>query len=199
MPTIDGNSSDWLTVAAVFWRTLGLCLIALLMPSAMRAQPVGSPSREYQLKAVFLFNFALFVEWPSTAFPESKTPLVIGLLGDDPFGDYLDSLVKGEKVRDHALVVRRFHRVEEVDTCHVLFIAASEAPKVESILAAMRSRSILTVGDMPDFSAHGGMIRFLTENAKIRLRINPDLAKAAGLSLSSKLLRPADIVSAQSP
>ena len=56
-----------------------------------------TPSPEYQVKAVFLFNFAQFVDWPSKAFPEPQTPLVIGVVGEDPFGPYLDETVRGEK------------------------------------------------------------------------------------------------------
>jgi hypothetical protein len=153
-------------------------------------------SREYQVKAVFLFNFAQFVEWPSPAFPEAQTPLVIGVLGDDPFGTYLDETVRGETVNDRPLVVRRFRNVEEIDTCHVLFISRSETGRLEQIVASLKGRSILTVGDMDGFAKRGIMIRFMTVANKIRLRINLERANAANLKISSKLLRPAEVVTA---
>ena len=160
------------------------------------AQPVA---REYQVKAVFLFNFAQFVEWPARAFPDAAAPLVIGVLGQDPFGSALDETVRGEKIGDRPLVVRHFPRVAEVDQCHILFISRSEAGTLDEILATLKSRSILTVADTEGFALRGVMIRFLTENNHIRLRINLDAAKAAGLTLSSKLLRPAEIVTTQKP
>ncbi len=153
-------------------------------------------SREYQLKAVFLFNFAQFVEWPSPAFPEARTPLVIGVLGDDPFGTYLDETVRGETVNSRPLVVRRFRNVEEIDTCHVLFISRSEAGRLEQIVAGLKGRSILTVGDTDGFAKRGVMIRFMTVDNKIRFRINLERATAANLKISSKLLRPAEVITA---
>ena len=89
---------------------------------------------EYQLKAVFLFNFAQFVDWPQESFPEAQTPLVIGVLGEDPFGTYLDEIVRGETVNDHHLVVQRYRRVDEITTCHILFISRSESKRLEPIL-----------------------------------------------------------------
>ncbi len=176
--------------ASVVW----LVISALLLSRGL-AMPAPTPtSPEYQLKAVFLFNFAQFVEWPPTAFPEPQTPLVIGVLGEDPFGAYLDETVRGEKVNNRPLVVQRFRQPEEIKHCHVLFISRSERDRLGQILPSLKGRNILTVGDAEDFAGRGGMIRFVTEKNKIRLKINVEAAKAADLTISSKLLRPAEIV-----
>lgn len=151
-------------------------------------------SKEYQVKAVFLFNFSQFVEWPAEAFPEAQTPLVIGIIGEDPFGDYLDEIVRGEKVNNHPLVVQRYQRVEEIKTCHILFVSPSETKQLEQIFTSLKGRNILTVGDVGGFALRGGMIRFVTEKNKIRFRANVEAAKAANLTISSKLLRPAEII-----
>jgi hypothetical protein len=167
---------------------------AMLLVIGLAVSVQAALSREYQVKAVFLFHFAQFVEWPSPAFPEAQTPLVIGVLGDDPFSRFLDETVRGETVNDHPLVVRRFRSLEEIDTCHVLFISRSEADRLEQILAGLKGRSILTVGDTEGFAKRGVMIRFVTVDNKIRLRINLERANAANLKISSKLLRPAELV-----
>jgi hypothetical protein len=178
-----------LKAAAWSW----LVAFALLFSSGpqLSAQQV---SKEYQIKAAFLYNFSQFVEWPAGAFPNAQSPLVIGVIGDDPFGNYLDDIVRGEKVNNHPLVVQRFHRVSEIKTCHVLFVSRSEANQIEQVLSSLRGRNILTVGDFEDFAQRGGMIRFITENNKIRFRINVGVARAAKLTISSKLLRAAEIV-----
>lgn len=153
-------------------------------------------TNEYQVKAVFLFNFAQFVQWPSEAFAGPESPLVIGVLGDDPFGKYLDDTVRGERINNHPLVVQRYSSLKDVRACQVLFISASESPNLQRVVDGLKSRSILTVGDVENFSRDGGMIRFITENHKLRLAINVEAAKAAHLTISSKLLRPARIVTA---
>jgi len=167
-------------------------LFFVTFDASAQVQPL--PSKEYSVKAVFLFNFAQFVEWPSEAFPSGQTPLIIGILGDDPFGTYLDETVRGEKVNNRPLVVRRFHRVDEITTCHVLFISRSELTRLGQILGDLKGRNVLTVGDANNFALEGGVIQLVTEKNKIRMRINLDAAKAADLRISSKLLRPAEIV-----
>ncbi|HZL18124.1 MAG TPA: YfiR family protein [Polyangia bacterium] len=165
-----------------------------LLLGGLDASAQTAPSREYQIKAVFLFNFAQFVEWPPAAFADANSPIVIGVLGENPFGTYLDETVRGEQVNNRPLAVQRYRRVDEITTCHVLFISRSETNHLEQILASLKGRSILTVSDDEDFVQRGGMIRLATVQNKIRLIINVDAAKAANLTISSKLLRAAELM-----
>lgn len=164
---------------------------ALLLLSSM-AWSVTTP--EYQLKAVFLFNFTQFVEWPAQSFADANSPLVIGVLGTDPFGSYLDETVRGETINGRPLTIQRYTTTDEIKNCHVLFISRSETARMMPILNSLKGKSILTVGDADSFSRDGGIIRFATVANKIRLRIALDAAKTANLTISSKLLRPADLV-----
>ena len=174
-----------------FGRLTGIVLgLLLVIPAA--AQSVAL--RDYQIKAVFLFNFAQFVDWPPAAFQAGDSPFVIGVLGDDPFGPDLEEATKGEKLGNRVLEIRRYRRVEDVDACHILFISRSEISRLERVMTALGRRSILTVSDTEEFNRRGGMIRFVTENNKVRMKINLEAAKSANLVLSSKLLRAADIV-----
>lgn len=148
----------------------------------------------YQVKAVYLYNFAQFVEWPPSVFDGPEAPIVFGVLGSDPFGSFLDDVVRDERVNGRRLVVRRFHSVAEIDTCHILYVGHSDPTTIGRALDALRGRGVLTVGDAELFNQRGGMIRFVTENNRVRLRINVQAARAAGLVISAKLLRPAEIV-----
>lgn len=188
------NSTSWLP-AVRRWRVASWALLALALCATGGVARAQTPiSSENQLKAVFLFNFAQFLDWPANAFPESKSPIVIGVLGDDPFGSYLDDLVKGEKIGERPMVVRRFHRGEDVAGCQILFVSRSESGQLDRILTALKGRCILTVGDVEGFASQGGMVRFATEGGKIQLRINVTAAKAAELTISSKLLAHATIL-----
>jgi hypothetical protein len=166
----------------------------LIFADAVVSRSVAQSFKEYDLKAVFLFNFAQFVEWPAEAFPDAGAPLVIGVLGSDPFGAALDQTVRGEMANGHPFLIKRYADINEVSGCHILFISRSETAHLGQIVDRLRGRNILTVSDADDFAERGGMILFVTENNRIRLKINVAAAKAAKLSLSSKLLRPAEIV-----
>lgn len=187
-PGIARRSAKWLR-GGLLLAALGL----LLVPPS----PAQTTSREYQIKAVFLFNFAQFVEWPPDAFPDAQAPLIIGVLGEDPFGSVLDDTVRGEKIGSHSLLVQRYKRPEDIAACHILFLSQSESSRLEAIVALLRGRSLLTVSDTAGAARRGVMVGFATENKRIRLQINLEAARAADLVLSSKLLRPADIVAGQ--
>ena len=176
----------------VGWLILFIWLAICLAGSA--APAVSGASREYQLKAVFLFNFAQFTEWPADAFAKPDSPLIIGVLGNDPFGGILAETVKGEAVHGHPLEVHHFRTVEEIKTCHILYISRSEDTRLERIVAAFKGKPILTVSDIDRAAYRGAMVRFLMEQNKIRLRINLEAVKSANLNMSSKVLRAAQIV-----
>jgi len=153
----------------------------------------GTISKEYQVKAVFLFNFAQFVQWPHTAFARADEPFQIGILGSDPFDGFLDDTVKGEKVDGHPLVIQRYASIGDVQKCHILFISRSEDRKMADILASLNGKGILTVGDTESFIKNGGIVRFFIGRDKIHLKINPQAAKRANLKISSKVLRLAEL------
>ena len=190
MALLRGFAPKWAKRGLKTLSAAWFVISALLLSGTLQA---AAPT-EYQLKAVFLFNFAQFVDWPQESFPEAQTPLVIGVLGEDPFGTYLDEIVSGETVNNRQLEIQRYRRVDEMKTCHILFISQSESKRLEQIVADLKGRSILTVSDSVGFTRYGGMIRFVTEKNKLRLRINLEAATAANLTISSKLLRPAEIV-----
>jgi YfiR/HmsC-like len=169
-------------------------LVAALLALAAAPGRAQAPPTEYQVKAVFLFNFSQFVDWPAAAFADGRSPLVIGVLGDDPFGATLDEIVSGETVNGRPLAVRRYKSVDQVDACHILFIDRSQTEQLDTVITALKERSVLTVGDFEGFTRHGGIIRFVTVGNKIRLRVNLAAAQQAKLTISSKLLRPAQIV-----
>jgi hypothetical protein len=165
--------------------------LILLLPGHLQAQ--SNPAQEYKLKAVFLFNFTQFVEWPQASFENGESPIVIGILGANPFGSHLEQTVSGEKVNGHPVVVHYYNNEKEAEQCHILYININESKKRKEIIEALKGRPVLTVGDAADFTKSGGMIRFFTSTNKIKLQINPEASKEGKLMLSSRLLKLADI------
>ena len=182
-------------------RPFGVVLAAalLLLSVPVLAQPAAESvtAREYQIKAVFLFNFAQFVEWPAEAFASKEAPLCFGVLGDDPFGVALESVVRGESVRGRELIVRRARRAEELKGCQLLFISRSERARLDEILAELEGAPVLTVSEVEGFGRRGGVINFYLEENRVRFEINPEAAEEDGLRISSELLNLGKIVLAE--
>lgn len=178
--------SHWLLVA----------LLSILGTPAFAAQP---PARESEVKATLLFNFCHFVEWPAVAFADKSAPFVIGILGRDPFGRIIDDLVKGEKTHGRSIEVRRFSRLEEMTEVHLLYVSPSEQTRIRGIIAELRGRPLLITGEEaePGFTRFGGMIEFTTHGRNLKLRINLEEARTAGLAISARLLRLAEVTRTQ--
>ena len=173
---------------------IALLALLLVINAASTETFAAAVPGEYQVKAVFLFNFTHFVEWPADAFTGPQAPFVIGVLGQDPFGSALDEAVRGETVNGRPLVIQRYTGVADLKPCQILFIDRSVDGEMEKALASLGHQRTLTVSDLDSGTPRAVIIRFLNENQKIRLQINVDSARSAGLTISSKLLRPAQVI-----
>ncbi len=161
---------------------LRACAAWWIMPSRAAPEQIS----EYDVKAAFLMNFAKFVEWPSTAFASSGSPIAICILGKDPFGRAMDDVVEGETVNGRKVTVQRMTDPPAPKTCQMVF-AAGAGKETAKALSGL-GRGVLTVGEGENFVRDGGIIGFVIENRRVRFDINQPAAVAAGLTLSSKLL-----------
>jgi hypothetical protein len=166
-------------------RVIALC--ALIISLGFNSLAQEQPS-EYQIKAAFLFNFAKFVEWPSQAFPQTNSPIVIGVLGKNVFGNELEKTIRDKRVNNRPFKFKNFASAVEATNCHILFISSSEKDNLAKIVGSLHNANVLTVSDTEGFIKAGGMINFTIEDTKIRFEISDEAAKKAGLQVSSKLL-----------
>lgn len=172
-------------------KTFLLLLGIVVIPLNTRAVPAAE---EYQIKAVFLYNFANFVTWPETAFKSTSALFSVCVLGDDPFGQYLDITLQNQKSREHPFEIRRIKNIPETKSCHILFISSSEQSRFREIFSFTGNYSILTVSDTGGFLEQGGMIEFLNQDKKVKLGISPCKIERVSLKAAADLLRLAQIV-----
>lgn len=168
-------------------------IFILWMGALWHAQAAEAGIEEYQVKAAFLFNFAKFVEWPAQAFKSPGEPIGICVLGPNPFGSSLEKFVQGKVVGTRKFVVREVRDAQQAGDCHILFVSAEGWTRSLAVLGDIRKCCVLTVGEMEDFIAGGGMINLKLEDARVRVEINPNAAERAQLRISSKLLSLAEI------
>ena len=171
---------DGRRLAAVAWLSVGL---------AASAAPAAAEG-EYQLKGAFLFNFAKFVTWPGSAFGDDGE-LAVCLLGSDAVRDALAATLDGRVASDRPVRVRKLADPGSAAGCHILF-ATREAGLAPGDLAA--TGPTLLVGESPGFATTGGMINFVEAESRIRFEVNPAAVRAAGLSVSARLLKLATVV-----
>ncbi|HTV41743.1 MAG TPA: YfiR family protein [Candidatus Sulfotelmatobacter sp.] len=169
------------------WRAwLAVVIAAQLFHASFAAAQDGAFS-EYEVKAAFLYNFGKFVEWPTNAFAAENAPLLIGVYGDNPFGNDLAEVVRNKIINGHPVITRKVS-FSELKCCQILFISRSEQKNIKQILAALDGAGVLTVTEDMDPTQPGVMINFIVEDDRIRFEIDNSAAEKVGLKISSKLL-----------
>jgi hypothetical protein len=157
-------------------------------------------NREYTLKALFLYNFGSYIEWPAKAYADDKSPFVIGILGNAPLDATLQEIANTKKIAGRKVVLQRFETVEKLKPCNILFIPRGvPAEQQQAAIDAMKDKPVLVVGETEGFANRGGAVNFFVEQNKIRFEINTDIAKQQQLKVSAKLLALAKIISSESP
>jgi hypothetical protein len=162
---------------------------ALIAGGWLAANPTkaGPTSLEYAVKAAYLYKFAPFVAWPARVFPSPTSPFTICVAGADPFGPLLDDVVKGQKLDEHPIVVRRMAGGEGAASCQILFIGHIEPQAAADLFHAVDRQPVITVTDK-SHGVSGGVIEFVMEGGRVRFDIDEAAAEAAGAPISSKLL-----------
>ena len=164
------------------WVWLFLPLLGVLLGAALPARADELP--EYRLKAAFLYNFALFTEWPAELGPV----LNVCIVGRDPFGKEIDEL-QGKPVGERSIAVHRKAPTEPVKACQVVFIAESAIASLPKVLDELRDRPVLTVADCLAAAGQNVALNMSVVQNKVTFEANLQAARAARLNLSSKLLR----------
>lgn len=144
---------------------------------------------EYSVKAVYLFNFGRFVEWPAKLPEAQSDSFEICVLGQNPFGPALNATVARETIAGKNVVAKQIASPKDAADCRVLFISSSEDGRLKEILDSLGTASVLTVSDLPRFTDRGGMVQFVLEGDRVRFEVNSTTTERAGLALSSELLK----------
>ena len=177
-------------------RTTKLRFMMAIMAALVLASAAGAdePTQEYRVKAAFIFNFMQFVEWPQGTFGSDKDPFIVGVVGQDPFNGALEQAMAGKTIRARSIIVRHFASADQVEPCQLLFVSSSEDDSVGNVMKnKVGSLAVLTIGESDAFRVAGGIIRFYSEDNKVRFEIDPQAAEHAHLKISSKLLKLARI------
>ncbi len=177
-----------------FWLA-GCCLVCGLSQTLLAQSGDAVINREYPLKALFLYNFGSYVEWPAAAFASDEDPFVIGILGNAPLDGTLREIAATKRVAGRRIAIKQFTSVEAIERCQILFVARNVSPsQQEQVIERLRGLPVLTVGDIGGFAARSGCVNFYIESNKIRFEINLEAAKQQQLRISAKLLALAKIV-----
>ena len=187
-PIAYGIRDDRRTAAYIWGMVLACCCFLGLAC----AQGQSLSLREYDLKGALLFNIAKYIDWHKDAFSGPNEPIVIGVLGEDPFGEALDQIVRGRFIDGHPIAIRRATGIAGLKGAHVVFICPSENRRVAEECAILEDSHILTVGDT-DITAAYAAVNFSIERDKVVFTVNLTRSSRIG-AISSKLLRLAKVV-----
>lgn len=172
-------------------RLLGLAALLAASPWPVAG---ASAASEEEVKAAFLTKFSLYVSWPPALSLDPKKPFVIGLLGRVPFAEILESRAAVESERGNLMSVRRLSSARDADGVHLVFVGASEAAREPALLPELARGGSLLVGESEQFLEHGGMIRLVLDNKRVKFDVDVAAAERAGLKVSAKMLQHARTV-----
>ena len=169
-------------------------LVPLLLCLCSGPATALDSAKEYEIKAVYLFNLGNFTGWPITAFNAPDTPFQLCLLGEDPFQGKLDFIAGKKHIHKRKVELHYLENISQAADCHVLYISASEQLRLPKILEWLQDKAILTVSDMERFARRGGMIELFAQDNKVRIALVPQTIEEVGLKPGTNLMQMAQII-----
>jgi hypothetical protein len=166
-------------------------LVKLMLPIILASSWTNAhvfAQSEYQVKAAYLYNFLKFIEWPPEAFKSESAPFVVGIMGDNSFSETIEQTIKGKSIKGRQLEVKRLKWGQGLRICHILYVSSYEQRHLAQILQITKGASILTIGEMDQFTEQGGIINLTMEENKVYFEINLGAAEQSQIKISSKLL-----------
>jgi hypothetical protein len=97
--------------AALF--VCALVLLNCLLISDAYPESKTAQYKEYEVKAAFMYNFLKFVDWPEGKMAGNSNQIIIGIIGQDPFGSAVD-ILKDKKVEDRNVVIKHFDGLQQL-------------------------------------------------------------------------------------
>jgi hypothetical protein len=180
-------------MAKTRWKNFAVPSMLVIAVALCLARSAYAASREYQVKAAFIYNFTQFIEWPKDAFSSPDAPFVIAIVGDDPFDGALDKILASKSVGSRPIVTRHFGSVGDIGPCQILFVSTTADTSLRAVVEKTGNAPVLTVGESEELLSAGGAVRLFLEDGKMRFQINPDVLEAARLKASAKLMQLARI------
>jgi len=154
-------------------------------------------TKEYRVKAALIFNFIKYTTWPKAAFDKPSDPIVLLVVGEDPFGEALEKTFEGKTLHGRSIKVERSKELPKELKAHVVFAGTLDAEIIPKLIAATRDKPILLVGERAGFAAEGGYLNFYEEAGKVRFEVNQRRKADTKLELSAELLKLARVVEAK--
>ncbi len=165
--------------SVLVWLCISVCpLLANRVPEA------AEPLPEYSVKALFLYNFLKFTEWPEGP----RKEFGVCVLGSDPFGDALDA-IEGKTAHGLPVRVRRDMTAERAKECALVFINEPDRPRLLRTLRLLEGFSVLTVAEHEGFVNSGGMIGLEIRDSRVQFQINVRATGKGNLKISAQLLK----------
>ena len=172
-------------------KTLAIALIVLMVaPISSAATSSNVAADEYEIKAAIYVNLLRLVDWPADKRGDISSPIVIGVSGSDDMARALEAIAQSKSVSvGRRIVVRRISGIVELDECHSVFVGGGDRKRMEAALQTLGASPVLTVGEDERFVGLGGMIDLLLKEDRVRIEVNLDVLRNAGLTISSQLLK----------
>lgn len=148
-------------------------------------------AEEYKLKAAFIYNFTMYLEWQP---PYIENEFIIGVVESSPIDKYLEEIAKTEKVNGKKINIKKFDDLDDLSFCHILFIPKDCTLLLEEIIIQPELRRTLTICEKDEFAKKGAAINFIEKDHKLKFEVNINTLESAGIKASSQLLKLAIVI-----
>ncbi len=156
----------------------------LIIVHAMLLFGFSSDQDEYTIKALFVYNFTKYIDWPEE---NIKNKFVIGIYGESKIKDKLSDIIKDKKFYNRAIEIKEIKSMDDISNCQILFISKYAGDKVQAIINRFSQSEILIITEDKLMAQKGSGINIIEKDQRIKFEIYDSALKKSKLKIASQL------------
>ncbi len=142
-------------------------------------------AQDEKFKALFMYNFTKYIEWPAS---QRQGNFVIGVIGNPLLAMELNTIASKQKVGTQTMVVKTFNSVDEIENCQIIYLGRTKSNLINSVLDKLTGKNTLIITDKEGMALQGGCINYIMDGDRLKYEVNRTNIEKKGLVVSNALL-----------
>jgi hypothetical protein len=146
--------------------------------------PVAKAQDE-KFKALFMYNFTKYIEWPSE---KQKGDFIIGVFGNSPIINELSIIAEKRKVGTQQIVIKKISETKDIAVCNIVYVPESKVLKADDVKLQSKTKGVVVITDAPGLAKTFAGINYVKLDGKQNFEINKKNLEEQGVKVNSALL-----------
>ncbi len=141
-------------------------------------------SQENKFKALFVYNFTKYIEWPVSSVRDN---FIIGVVNNNDLFEELKPISVTKKISGIPVLVKELKDTDNPGECHIVVFNSGKKEYVANLVSQTADKPVLLISDKSGLCGEGAGICFVEKNGNLNFEISRNNISGHSLKVNSQL------------